>query len=617
MRQEFLRYLQSYSPDPYKVNRIIVSNFLYSNKIDSCKNLIIESLRVKRGDADFKDLEEVTNEHTISNIEELIEVFEFVISPSDKIINGAVYTPKYIREFIVENSVNSYGGELSNAKTADISCGCGGFLLTLSENLKNRTGKFYREIFEENLFGIDIAEYSIERTKILLTLWALVNGEDEEQFNFNLYKADSLTFNWSTASEEIKQNNGFDIIVGNPPYVCSRNMEADTLALMQNWEVARTGHPDLYIPFFQIGLDNLNPNGALGYITVNTFIKSINGRALRHYFADNNINLTILSFGGEQVFKDRNTYTCICFLKYGNGRINFIRTTSSEIEQIDIENLTVFEYNDLNHHDGWNLVNDKNLIDYIDTVENVGIPFKELYNTKNGIATLKNDVYKFREIRTDSEFYYLADESGIYPIERKICRDIVNANKIKSIKDIDRLRERIIFPYDDQTRIIPEEVMQVKFPEAYKYLQTKKKILATRDKEKRKYETWYAYGRRQSMDIHAYKLFFPHICERPTFVICDDKDLLFYNGIAVVSESLEELQILKKILESDLFFKYIKNTTKDYASGYISMSRNYLKNFGVYQFQDDEEKENFLALKTKQEVEEFLEAVYGLTGQIT
>src|SRR5690606_8800299 len=113
-------------------------------------------------------------------------------------------------------------------------------------------------------------------------------------------------------------------------------------------------------------------------------------RALRQYFADNDINLTILSFGGEQVFKDRNTYTCICFLSHGNGRINFIRTSSSEINHIDLKQLTTFKYGDLNHRDGWNLVNDENLIDYIDTVENVGIPFKNLFNTKNGIATLKN-----------------------------------------------------------------------------------------------------------------------------------------------------------------------------------------------------------------------------------
>jgi adenine-specific DNA-methyltransferase len=133
--------------------------------------------------------------------------------------------------------------------------------------------------------------------------------------------------------------------------------------------------------------------------------------------------------------------------------------------------------------------------------------------------------------------------------------------------------------------------MKKRFPMAYKYLTNKKKILATRDKGKRKYEEWYAYGRRQSMDILANKLFFPHICDRPIFIICEIQDLLFYNGMAIVSEDLKKLKIIKKIMESDLFYRYISSTTKDYASGYISMSRNYLKNFGVFQFSESEEED--------------------------
>jgi adenine-specific DNA-methyltransferase len=61
--------------------------------------------------------------------------------------------------------------------------------------------------------------------------------------------------------------------------------------------------------------------------------------------------------------------------------------------------------------------------------------------------------------------------------------------------------------------------------------------------------------------------------------------------MAIVSEDLKKLKIIKKIMESDLFYRYISSTTKDYASGYISMSRNYLKNFGVFQFSESEEED--------------------------
>lgn len=606
MNKTHFDFLRRYSYDTFKVDRLLISAFIVLNNVEINHNRMLKDYLIQTTDDDFESLTVFANFLQHIDFEHLIELFEFVVSPSDKVINGAVYTPDYIREYIVSNCLNMFPGQLDNVRTADISCGCGGFLLAVTQQLRELTGRTLFEIFRDNIYGIDIAEYSIQRTKLLLCLFAVTVGEDIERFQFNLYVDNSLSFDWRGVCPEILGNDGFDIIIGNPPYVCSRNMDQETLIQVQEWEVAGTGHPDLYIPFFQIGLELLNVQGVLGYITVNTFIKSINGRALRAYFERENISLTLLNFGGEQVFADRNTYTCICFLRKGIGGINYIRTESSALAEIDLDNLHRFEYRDLNNQDGWTLVNDQNMLDFLNVVENTGLPFKDLYNTKNGIATLKNDVYKFRPVRSDENFHYLNDGVSIFPIERAICKRIVNANKIKVIDDIERLMEQIIFPYDLNTNLIAEELMATEYPNAFAYLETKRQILATRDKGARTYEAWYAYGRRQSMDIHAYKLFFPHICERPTFVICEEQDLLFYNGIALISNNLRELIVIKKVLESDLFFKYITNSTKDYASGYISMSRNYLKNFGIYQF-SDEQKQELLALD---DVNQYLEELY-------
>jgi len=591
MKNIFKYLAQSNIVDSEEVDKLIVSAFLKINEINVQHNHLIKSYILSEANVD--DFERliafvllIKSEVTEFDFEQLIQLFEFVVSPSEKVINGAVYTPQNIRNYIVDECLTSYHGNVDLLKTADISCGCGVFLLTLTQKLKALTDKSFSLLYSQHIFGVDIASYSIDRTKILLTLYAIINGEDEIEFDFNLFTGDSLLFDWRNNCETLAANGGFDIIVGNPPYVCSRNMDANTLELMKNWDVAKTGHPDLYIPFFQIGIENLNETGVLGYITVNTFIKSINGRALREYFALNNIKIILLNFGGEQVFQDRNTYTCICFLTHGNGGIDYLRLSSNELQDVNLQNLLHFNYEDLNHHDGWNLVNEMQVVNFINAVEHVGVQFKDIYNTKNGIATLKNDVYKFKPVFEDEHFYYLEDNGQQFPIEIGICRDIINANKLKVVNDIDRIREKIIFPYDDHTAIIPENIMQANFPQAFAYLDIKRQILSGRDKGTRDYETWYAYGRRQSMDIHAYKLFFPHICDRPTFVLCDEMDLLFYNGMAIVSDNLEDLLVIKKIMESDLFFKYISNTTKDYASGYISMSRNYLKNFGVYQLNE-------------------------------
>ncbi|WP_321148049.1 Eco57I restriction-modification methylase domain-containing protein, partial [Serratia marcescens] len=156
----------------------------------------------------------------------------------------------------------------------------------------------------DHIYGIDIQSYSVNRTKLLLTLLALSNGEDEVEFTFNIHIGDSLSFKWNTVTPLFE---GFDVILGNPPYVCSRNLSPETKGLLKNWSVCSSGHPDLYIPFFQIGIENLSTNGILSYITMNSFFKSLNGRALRRYFHDNNILLKILDFGSEQIFSSKNT----------------------------------------------------------------------------------------------------------------------------------------------------------------------------------------------------------------------------------------------------------------------------------------------------------------------
>jgi len=230
-------------------------------------------------------------------------------------------------------------------------------------------------------------------------------------------------------------------------------------------------------------------------------------------------------------------------------------------------------------------------------------------------ALLKCEEYKFKPEAADQHFYYIRIDGELIPIETGICRSIVNANKLKTTEDISRLAEKIIFPYQlngPLTVIIPEAEMLNEYPNALQYLNGKRAALATRDKGQRTYETWYAYGRRQSMDINAFKLFFPHICEKPSFVICDDLELLFYNGIAVVSNDLMELQLLKRILESEIFYQYIKNTTKDYSSGYISMSRNYLKNFGIPDLTDQQKEE----LLETDNVNDYLAGLYELNNEL-
>jgi len=587
MRNIF-KYLESYSPLPKEVDKLIVSAFIEINNLNLINNKFLKDYSISRGKSVkreklLKFIEIVRSEIESFDIEKLIELFEFVISPLDRIINGAIYTPYEIREYIIAQSFRREGNGIENAKIADIACGCSGFLYTASKELKRRTGNSYQYIFQNQIFGLDIQEYSVTRSKLLLSLLALSEGEDIEEFHFNIHHGDALIFRWD---EYYDVFNGFQIIVGNPPYVCARNLEDTIKENLKNWVVCASGNPDLYIPFFQIGYENLAENGILGYITMNTFFKSLNGRALRNYFEENRATIRIVDFGTLQIFKSKSTYTCICFLeKSQQNYIEYYKSAEKELPT-NRNQYSRINYQNLDAKKGWNL-ND-NII--ISRIEATGTPFGEKYKTRHGIATLKNDIYIFKPIAEDDDFFYLQNGS-LYPIEKGICKDILNSNKLSRDINFDAVVEKVLFPYNDEIKpkALDEAFLRENFPRAFEYLQVKKKILAGRDKGKGKYEKWFAFGRTQSLEKVGNKLFFPKFSDKiPSYLISNDDDLLFYNGQAIIGHSEDEMLLIKKILESRLFWYYIKTTSKPYSSEYYSLNGTYIKNFGIPDFSNDD-----------------------------
>lgn len=606
------KYLKSYSTQPNKVDRLIISAFLFKNNITVYKNEFLKAFVIQENQkTEYSKLKYfisiIDKEIEILNIEELIKLFEFVVSPADRIINGAIYTPLNIRDFIIKESFRSKRGTLEKAKIADISCGCGGFLYSSAKQIKKQTNKAYSEIFRTQIFGLDIQPYSITRTKLLLSVLALTEGEDKKEFNFNLFVGDALTFSWK---EKLKRFTGFDIVLGNPPYVCSRNLSEEIKLSLQNWSVCKSGNPDLYIPFFQIGIENLAENGVLGFITMNSFFKSLNGRALREYFQQKSIKFKIIDFGTEQIFKSKNTYTCICLIE--NVNQNFIKYFKCENKRLP-QNEKVFDrisYSRLNADTGWNLHENE----IISKIESTGVAFGDLYRTRHGIATLKNDIYIFNPVKEDKDYYYLQNGS-LYQIEKAICKDIVNTNKLSRDVSLKNLKEKVIFPYDDglKPKLMDEKYIKYRFPKAYNYLQNKRKILADRDKGKGEYENWFAFGRTQSLEKVKNKMFFPKMSDRiPNYIINSDEDLLFYNGQAIIGHTKQEMIFIKKIMESRLFWYYIKTTSKPYTSNYYSLNGNYINNFGVCQF-EKEEIEFIINESDRRILDNFIESRYGIT----
>ncbi len=624
MNQEVFQFLRKKTQTIFQTNSLIISAYFKHNGLVCKTNKFLRKYLVSNNEVDeligfFSRVENPIN------LESLIELFEFVISPVDKEVNGAVYTPKHIRDFIVKETLDGYNiDELKRLAVGDIACGCGGFFYTVSQLIREKTKQSYYKIFKNNIYGLDIEEYSIERTKILLSVLALENGEDKN-LTFNLFVGNALSFDWSEESKNIKKNDGFDVIVGNPPYVGASKMDLETKELIKKWSVSSVGKSDLYIPFFQIGMDNLKADGKLGYITVNTFYRSLNGRGIRNYFSENQFSLKIIDFGGEQVFKGRTTYTCICLLQKNTGKIEYVSVNSSNLKNSNvIKKVIELSYSELNTDNGWRL-GSKRERQNISKIESTGTSLGKIVSIRNGFATLSNKTYLFRPEDETDQYYFFTQNQIQYKIEKEVCRDAIKPNTLKSEAQINKHKEKIIFPYhatEDKQKTVfdlpslkinpyKEVEFKEKFPNTYKYLLSQKDVLDNRDKGKRKYEEWFIYGRSQALAYYGKKLLFPYIAEYPYFTYCSNETLLFYNGYAVISQNEPLLLVLSKLLQSDLFWYYIQVTSKPYENGYYALAKNYVKGFGIYIFKKEEE-EYILAEDNWEKLNSFFEKKYNI-----
>lgn len=605
MNKKINTFIKKYIDKGDMIDKLVVTAFLRRHHLEAGQSYLSDFMVTTKDELENEI--ETLSQHL--SLEDAITIFELAIPEVERTINGAVYTPYFIRNYIVKQVLHSTTKPLDTCMCADIACGCGAFLYTLAEHIHEQTNAPFATIYH-HLFGVDVSEISIRRAKILLSLVALSHGEIVQDEDFNLFCANSLTFDFMDIPD-VRNNAGFDIVVGNPPYVRSRHIDTATKQLLSRWQTSHTGNVDLYIPFFEIGLSVLRTDGILGYITVNSFFKSVNARALRQYFHKHQIGLSIIDFGEQLVFKKKLAYTCLAFLtKTQRDTLLYAKADVTEIKAQKNFVYSHISYDLLDDHRGWNL-NHSDVLNNIRLIESAGKSLGDLYVIKNGIATLANDVFIFRPIHEDDSYYYLVREGHEYPIEKSICRDIIKPNILKTEAEIAEKEEKIITPYDTNNVCLSESIFVNNYPKAYTYLQACRSVLDARDKGEGDYEAWYAFGRTQAIADSGKKLLFPYMSDLPHFVYMPQQDMMIYCGYAIYNESETELLFLKRVLESSVFDYYMRHTSKPYSTGYYSYAKNYVKSFGIYPF-SDEQKRHLLSLDSKAEVDNYVREIYGV-----
>ena len=242
---------------------------------------------------------------------------------------------------------------LRRIKVLDPACGSGAFLVAAFDYLiaqheringaiaaltgsAQQRGLFdlNRQVLQDNLFGVDLNRESVEITK--LSLW-LKTARRDKPLNaldanircgnslvaplaadapeslrqaFAALPADIRAFDWRDAFPEVFAGGGFDVVIGNPPYV--RQESIGTLKpYLAACYASYSGVADLYVYFYERGLSLLAPGGKLSYIVTNKWMRAGYGEPLRRLFSERAVFEEMLDFGHAPIFEDADTFPCI------------------------------------------------------------------------------------------------------------------------------------------------------------------------------------------------------------------------------------------------------------------------------------------------------------------
>jgi len=122
-------------------------------------------------------------------------------------------------------------------------------------------------------------------------------------------------FLWHTYFKDVFDKGGFDIVIGNPPYIQLQKMGKDADALQKaNYETfSRTG--DIYCLFYEQGIKLLKENGVLAYITSNTWMRTKFGESMRKFFREQTQTVSLLNFEDTKIFQTATVETNILISK--------------------------------------------------------------------------------------------------------------------------------------------------------------------------------------------------------------------------------------------------------------------------------------------------------------
>lgn len=332
--------------------------------------------------------------------------------------------------------------ELKSLRILDPACGSGAFLIETFdqlhafyevsnarlEELRGERTLFDpdRQILQHNLYGVDLNAEAIQICQLSLWIKTAAYGKALTSLDHSIREGNSVVsdpgvhpkaFDWQAAFPEVFEQGGFDVVVGNPPYVRQELLTPYKPWMEANYE-SYHGMADLYVYFYELGVRVLKPGGLMSYIVTNKWMKAGYGEPLRRFFSEKSWIKSVVDFGhAKQIFEDADVFPCIIVAEKPSSEVKpkTARLCTIPREQLRIDDLSVQIEREGAELDvaamgiqEWQLESD-GVMGLLTKIRSTGISLSEYVGRKpiTGIKTGLNEVYL---ISTDLKNQLIKDD---------------------------------------------------------------------------------------------------------------------------------------------------------------------------------------------------------------
>ena len=383
---------------------------------------------------------------------------------------------------------------------------------------------------------------------------------------------------------------GFDLLVGNPPYVriqvLNQAAPAQAAWFKAHYDAAKKGNYDLYVVFVERSLQLLAPRGQLAFILPHKFFNAQYGEPLRKLLAAGKHLRHVVHFGDQQIFPGATNYVCLLFLaKGGADECRWMRaddlpawlaTPRSPEAHLPAARLTAAE---------WNFAVGQSS-GLFDKLQRMSVKLKDVAERIfQGIIPGADKVYtvQLQQLGRDKATCFSR------ALEREVELETVLLRPILSGPDVGRFlftpsEWRVIYPYRaaaGQASLIPPKQLRSDYPLAAEYFEQTRKLLDQRDGGSAKGSEWYRYIRTQNIGLQPLPKFaVPRLVrslkasyDAEGAVCLDNVDV---GGITLPSSSqLSPLFLLALLNSRVVNFFFVRNAAP-FRGGFRSANRQFI-----------------------------------------